>query len=211
MVPIMSDDLYNDARWLIGTIARGLHVRGGNAAEEVLQRLAEQDLTRHIFVEPRPQGLAVTRYFAQSIAEAMMLESDIAAALASLDGHLKWMQSKSYTDELLGEGFSRNYGWCEIIGPHGFFAGDDFILGLLMLGPHRHYRDHYHSAPELYWPLTGPTEWKQGSGSFETKPAGALIYHAPNVQHATKTTEHPLLAVWSWTRDTDTPANLVDS
>ncbi len=76
--------------------------------------------------------------------------------------------------------FSENYGWCEIIGPQGFFKGDDFILGLLMLGPHRHYKDHYHPAPELYWPLTGPTEWKQGAGGFETKQAGAVIYHAPN-------------------------------
>ena len=207
----MSDDLYNDARWLIGAIARSLHVRGGNAVDEVLQRLAEQDLTRDFFVEPRPQGVAVTRFFAQSIAETMMLESDVAAAIASLDGHLKWMQSKSYTDEILGEGFLQNYGWCEIIGPEGFFKGDDFLLGLLMLGPHRHYRDHYHPAPELYWPLTGPTEWKQGAGSFEMKQAGAVIYHAPNVHHATKTAEHPLLAIWSWTKDTLTPAKLVEA
>ena len=69
-------------------------------------------------------------------------------------------------------GFSENYGWCEIIGPQGFFKGDDFLLGLLMLGPQRHYKDHYHPAPELYWPLTGPTEWKQGAGGFETKPGG---------------------------------------
>ncbi len=85
------------------------------------------------------------------------------------------------------QGFGENYGWCEIIGPQGFFKGDDFILGLLMLGPQRHYKDHYHPAPELYWPLTGPTEWKQGGGGFETKQAGAVIYHAPNVHHATKT------------------------
>ena len=211
MVCAMSDDLYNDARWLVGAIARGLHARGGVHVDEVLQRLAEQDMTRSDFVEPRSQNLPVTRYFAPCIAETMMLESELAAAIASLDGHLKWLQSKSYTDEILGEGFSQNYGWCEIIGPQGFFAGDDFLLGLLMLGPHRHYKDHYHPAPELYWPLTGPTEWKQGSGSFETKPAGAVIYHAPNDHHATKTAEHPLLTVWCWTRDTHTPAKLVDA
>lgn len=207
----MSDDLYNDARWLVGAIARGLHTRGGVHVDEVLQRLAEQDLTRGDLVVPRSQNLPVTRYFAPCIAETMMLESELAAAIASLDGHLKWLQSKSYTDEILGEGFSQNYGWCEIIGPQGFFAGDDFLLGLLMLGPYRHYKDHYHPAPELYWPLTGPTEWKQGNGGFETKPAGTVIYHAPNVHHATKTSAHPLLTVWSWTRDTHTPAKLVEA
>lgn len=207
----MSDDLYNDARWLVGAIARGLHARGGVHVEEVLQRLAEQDMTRGDFVEPRSQNLPVTHYFAPSIAETMMLESELAAAIASLDGHLKWLQSKSYTDEILGAGFMENYGWCEIIGPQGFFNGDDFILGLLMLGPHRHYKDHYHPAPELYWPLTGPTDWKQGSGSFEMKQAGEVIYHAPNVHHATKTANRPLLTVWCWTRDTHTPAKLVDA
>ena len=204
----MSDDLYNDARWLVGAVARGLHARGGPHVEEVLQRLAGQDMTRGDFVEPRPQNIAVTRHFAQAIAETMMLEPELAAAVASLDGHLKWLQSKSYTAEILGARFLDNYGWCEIIGPQGFFAGDDFLLGLLMLGPDSHYKDHYHPAPELYWPLTGPTEWRQGQGGFEVKQPGEIIWHAPNVRHATKTASQPLLAVWSWTRDTHTPARL---
>jgi hypothetical protein len=211
MVRAMSDDLYNDARWLAGAIARGLKARGGSHVDVVLQRLAAQDMTREDLVEPRPQGLPVTRYFADTIAETMMIESELAAAIASLDGHLKWLQSKSYTDEILGAGFSENYGWCEIVGPQGFFKGDDFTLGLLMLGPHRHYKDHYHPAPELYWPLTGPTEWKQGAGVFETKQAGAVIYHAPMVHHATKTADQPMLAVWCWTKDTHTPARLVEA
>jgi len=211
MVRVMSDDLYNDARWLVGAIARGLQARGGTHVDAVLQRLAAQDMTREDFVEPRAQTLPVTRYFAGTIAETMMIEPELAAAIAAADGHLKWLQSKSYTDEILGAGFGENYGWCEIIGPQGFFKGDDFILGLLMLGPHRHYKDHYHPAPELYWPLTGPTEWKQGPGGFEVKQAGAVIYHAPNVHHATKTAQHPLLTVWCWTKDTHIPAKLVDA
>ena len=84
MVRAMSDDLYNDARWLVGAIARGLHARGGSHVDVVLQRLAEQDMTREDFVEPRPQGLPVTRYFADTIAETMMIESELAAAIASL-------------------------------------------------------------------------------------------------------------------------------
>jgi Dimethlysulfonioproprionate lyase len=206
----MSEELYNDARWLIGAMARGLHARGGGAVDSVLGRLSEQDLTRACFIEPRPQNLPVTRYFAQTIAEAMMLEADIAAAMATLDGHLKWCQSSSYADAILGDGFLQNYGWCEIVGPKGFFKGDDFILGLLMLGPNCHYKDHYHPAPELYWPLTGSTQWKKGKGGFVPQSAGKIIFHHPNEIHATKTADHPMLAVWSWTKDTDVPAKLVE-
>ena len=207
----MNHDLFEDVRWAISAIARGLNAIGGTAAEQVLNRLAGQDLTTADFIEPRPASIEVTRFFAQTIAETMMFNSVVAAALASLDGHLKWCQSSTYTDEILGQGFAQNYGWSEIIGPKGFFKGDDFLLGILMLGPNRHYKDHYHPAPELYWPLTGPTDWKQGAGSFETKQAGAVIYHAPMVHHATKTAEQPLLAVWCWTKDTHTPAKLVDA
>jgi hypothetical protein len=103
------------------------------------------------------------------------------------------------------------YGWCEMIGSRGFFPGDDFRLGLLMLGPNRHYKDHYHPAPELYRPLTGPSDWKQGSGTFAPKQAGEVIWHPANAVHATRTQDIPLLAVWCWTRDVDTPAKLVEA
>jgi Dimethlysulfonioproprionate lyase len=206
----MNQDLYNDVRWLIDSIALGLQVHGGEAVHRVLARLAEQDLDEGTFSEPRPQNLGVTRYFAESIAEALMIGPALAAALAALDGHLKWCQTSSNTDTLLGEGFSQNYGWCEIVGPKGFFKGDDFLLGLIMLGPGCHYKDHYHPAPELYWPLTGPTLWKRGDGGFVEKSAGEIIWHAPHEIHATKTAGRPLLAVWSWTRDTHVAAKLVE-
>jgi Dimethlysulfonioproprionate lyase len=206
----MNEDVFENVSWLIDAIAKGLKARGGAPANEVLGRLAEQDLGAKSFVEPLSQRLPVTRYFAEAIAETMMLEPDMAAALAALDGHFNWRQNTSYTDEALGEGFFKNYGWCQIVGPRGFFKGEDFLLGLLMLGPNRHYRDHYHPAPELYWPLTGPAQWKQGQGGFETKQAGDIIWHASNVLHATKTDDRPMLAVWSWASDTHVPAKLAD-
>ena len=82
------------------------------------------------------------------------------------------------------------------------------VLGLLLLGPHRHYRDHYHPASELYWPLTGSTEWRKGDGTFAVKEAGTAIWHPSMILHAMITHEAPLLTVWSWTRDTATSARL---
>ncbi len=207
----MNDDLFSAAVWLVNAIARGLEKRPGAATAEVLRRLSMQDVSRPAFVKPPAQSLPVTRYFAETIAEAMLMEPDIAAALAAADGHFNWRQSASYTDAVLGAGFSLNYGWFEVIGPRGFFLGDDFLLGFLMLGPNRHYTDHYHPAPELYWPLTGPTLWKQGAGDFEAKQAGDIIWHAPNANHATKTADHAMLAVWSWTKDTATGARLAEA
>ncbi|MFT3989645.1 dimethylsulfonioproprionate lyase family protein [Aestuariivirga sp.] len=205
------DETFEDSRWLIGAIARGLHARPAEGVQPVLERLAEQDVSARAFLSPKPTTLPVLRHYSECVAETMLMDPDLAAALAALDGHFWWRQSASYTDAILGEGFSENYGWAEIVGPHGFFKGDDFLLGILMLGPNRHYKDHYHPAPELYWPLTGPTEWKKGNGPFVEKPQGAVIWHPSNVIHATITHEKPLLAVWSWTHDTGTSARLVES
>ena len=204
----MNQDLYDNARWLIGAIARGLKSRSGEGMPQVLSRLAEQALDENDFLPPEPWTLPVVSYLPQCIGETLLIDADIAAAIAAVDEDLLWRQSSSYSDAVLGEGFSANYGWAEIVGPHGFFKGGDFRLGLLLLGPHRHYRDHYHPAPELYWPLTAGSLWRRGDGAFQEKPAGATIWHPPMMIHATKTEAKPMLAIWSWTRDTAIPAKL---
>ncbi|MGQ0486099.1 MAG: dimethylsulfonioproprionate lyase family protein [Hyphomicrobiales bacterium] len=204
----MSDDNFNGVRRLIGTIAHGLEKRGGEGTARVLERLAQQDMDAAQFREPAPRRQPVCGHLAQCIAETMLVDAKLAAALAAVEDRLNWCQSAGYSDALLGEGFLANYGWCEFVGSAGFFPGADFRLGLLLLGPHRHYRDHYHPAPELYWPLTGPSDWKRGAGGFETRAAGETVWHKPFIMHATRTQDMPLLAVWCWTEDTATPVRL---
>ena len=204
----MDRELYENARWLIGAVARGLAARDGVGISEVASALAAQDLSAAAFRAPAPMGLPVLDHLPQCLGEAMLLDPDLAAAIAAVEEGLQWRQSAAYSDSVLGEGFTANYGWAEIVGPNGFFPGDDFLLGLLMLGPGRHYRDHYHPAPELYWPLTSASLWSRDSGPFVEWPQGGTIWHPPLTVHATRTGEMPLLAVWSWTRDTATSARL---
>lgn len=203
----MNPDLPGQARWLINAIAAGLSARNGPGLDEVLERLAQQDLTK--LRDCPARQLPVCRLLPETVAAAMMVDPSLAAAAAACVDELEWRHTAGYSDSLLGEGFMDNYGHCELIGPYGVFPGEDFLLGLLILGPLRHYRDHYHPAPELYWPLTGPSRWKQGSGGFETKQAGETVWHEANIVHATQTGEEALLAVWAWTRDTAIRARLV--
>lgn len=204
----MNQEQFNTVRRLVGAIARGIGARQGNGVAEVLSRLAGQDLGETAFREPEPRGLPVLAHLPQCIGETLLLDPGLAAAIAAIEDSLRWLQSQSYTDTLLGEGFTANYGWAEIIGPDGFFPGDDYRLGLLMLGPGRHYRDHYHPAPELYWPLTTGSLWSRDGGALEERPQGAIIWHPPMMLHATATRQTPLLTVWCWTRETGTPAKL---
>jgi hypothetical protein len=82
-------------------------------------------------------------------------------------------------------------------------------LGLLLLGPRLQYRDHFHPAPELYWILSGPSEWKRGDHGFVSRQPGETIWHDSGVVHATRTLDQPLLALWAWTRQADGPVTLV--
>ena len=89
---------------------------------------------------------------------AIAVASDVAAAIAAVEQDLHWKQNPNYSDGVMGQrGYMDGYAYAEIVGPSGFFAGDDFLLGLLILGPGRVYLDHHHAAPELYWTLTGPS------------------------------------------------------
>ena len=207
----MSQELHAGATWLIGAIARDLRTIAGEGTSIAVARLAEQDISASAFQEPEPRSLPACAWLAETIATTMMVSPSVSAALAEVAPHLRWKQNANYSDELLGEGYMASYAYCEFIGPDGFFPGDDFLMGLLLLGPERFYKDHAHPAPELYWTLTGPSLWRRTPGAFGARPAGSAIWHAPNIIHATRTMEAPLLAMWIWTQDTGFPARLVDA
>ena len=203
----MNDAIYGPAMWAIDAIRRSLK---GDAAAEVRRRLAEQDLSPASAREPVPRRLPATRFLPECVATSMFMSPDVAAALAEIDEFLKWKQNPNYSDQSMGPGYMDNYAYAELVGPDGFFAGNDFLMGLLLLGPNVHYRDHHHAAPELYWLLTGPSEWRLGKGDFAMREAGETIWHEPHVVHATRTGSSPLLAVWAWSRDVSEPARLAE-
>ena len=208
----MSEHLYGAAGQALSALTAALRRAEGEeeGRAEVLRRLAEQDVSRQAFRAPQATRLAACRHLPDTVGAAIMVDSALAAAIAGLEDELEWRQTDGYSDAGLGQpGFMKNYAHAEIIGPNGCFAGKDFRLGLLLLGPGLHYRDHYHPAPELYWLLTGPSDWKRGAGGFATRQAGEMIWHRPLVVHATRTLDDPLLALWVWTRDTGERAKLV--
>jgi hypothetical protein len=199
------------ARAVITAIARGLAARlNAPGVNEVLARLEAQDLGPAAFTSPEARRLPACRHLPQAVGAALELDSNLAAHLAEVEDRLHWKQNPNYSDARMGQpGYMANYAYAELIGPSGFFAGEDFLLGLMVLGPHLHYLDHRHAAPELYWLLTGPSLWRRGSGDFVQHPAGETTWHDPFVVHATRTGDEPLLAVWAWTRDVSQPAELV--
>ena len=109
----------------------------------------------------------------------------------------RWGQT--YTSADFGQQFIDNYGWLEVFGTRGHFANRKVAGGFLLLGPDIAYPDHHHVAEEIYIPLTGGTEWRMGEGGVR-QPRGRRDRStiASNVNHAMRTGDEPLLALYLW-------------
>jgi hypothetical protein len=196
---------FEDIAWAIATIGSSLAARHGSepGVAEVLARLNEQDLSARAFAGVRPARLPGCRHLPEAIGETVMTAAEVAAAIAAVEDNLAWRQNPNYSDAAMGQpGYMQNYAYAELIGPSGPFAGDDFLLGLFLLGPALRYLDHHHPAPELYWVLTGGSEWRRDDGDFAPCHADRTIWHPSWVSHATRTGQAPMLAIYAWTRDT---------
>jgi hypothetical protein len=124
---------------------------------------------------------------------------DIAGALRPLAEGLPWRYGYEARGDL--PDLHLNMGWTEFVGPAAPFRSDEVCLGLTLIGPHTHYAAHRHPAVELYHVLTGAAEW-----SGQKRPPGAFILHKSNQQHAMRTGEEPLLALYAWTGDVVSPS-----
>jgi hypothetical protein len=205
----LTDSVHDRTVQLIGAITSGLagH-RHAEGVGETLDRLAEHDRAGSRAIMSRQ--LPACRLLPAILREVRAIDAGLAAATAGVADDLHWRQNPNYSDKAMGQpGYMERYAYAELIGSSGPIEGNDFLLGLMILGPHIHYLDHYHPAPELYWLLTGPSDWKSGAGGFVPRMAGETVWHPPFRVHATRTADAPLLAVWAWTRDVSESARLV--
>ena len=124
------------------------------------------------------------------------MRKPLARLLAERRDDFRWGQT--YTAADFGKKFIDNYGWLEVFGTRGHFDNRKVAAGFLILGPGIDYPDHHHVAEEIYIPLTGGTDWRMGEGAFRRREAGEIVHHASNVNHAMRTGEEPLLALYLW-------------
>ena len=84
----------------------------------------------------------------------------------------------------------------DVVGPYGgLFAAEGFHLGAIILGPPVDYPAHAHPAVEIYYLLAGHGDWRRGHEAWTARPPGALFHHPPNMPHAARTADQPVLAL----------------
>ena len=148
---------------------------------------------------PQPaKTLPVLRWLPRIAADAERFGAEFVALLCGSAASLHWRQT--YTLAQVGGRFLENYGWAELMGPGAITGAVQISCGVLVLGPDTFYPSHRHEAEEIYLPLAGTAEWRQGddAASWRRRSPGTLIHHSSEEPHAMRTGEQPLLAMYLW-------------
>lgn len=133
----------------------------------------------------------------------------LALAIAAAAPGFRWRQNPAYTAGTMGAAFMAGYGYAEFVGPReALFHSEAIRVGLLVLGPGRHYPPHAHPAEEVYHPLTPGALWRRVPEAWRDVAPGRAIHHAPMVEHETRAGSVALLALYCWAGDTATEAHL---
>ena len=127
----------------------------------------------------------------------------IAAALAALPGPLPWRYS--YPPRPDAADLADRIAFAELIGPHAPLTAPDCRVGLTLMAAEAFYPLHAHPAIELYLVISGHARWTTPEAE-RIVPPGEFVLHRANQPHAMRTFAEPLLALYGWCGDLDTPA-----
>jgi len=190
------------------------------AARDYLLRLRHPgaaEVRAGLPADPRPgramrshPNAVAERWLPEACGLLSVSEPMLAAAVEAATGVLSWTTYDAYPRAAIGEAFAAGHCFASILGEDAPFAADDFELGLFLIAPDVLYRDHCHTAPELYVPLTGPHGWRFRAGRpLIVKPAHQPVWNPPHQRHLTKVGAVPFLSLYVWTRDVNEPAHVI--
>lgn len=127
--------------------------------------------------------------------------SSLADAFAAIEPKLNWrLRARA---DVQGEQFLNGHANATIIGSEGLEIRRDIWAGVSLMAPHTRYPDHRHPPEEIYVVLSDG-QWRQADKPWHEPGIGGLVYNPPNIVHAMRSTERPLLALWFlWTEQAE--------
>jgi mannose-6-phosphate isomerase-like protein (cupin superfamily) len=125
-------------------------------------------------------------------------DAKLRAAMAAIVPALTWVERGAFSNS---EAVNRAY--IELVGPDGVLLNDQFRFGIYWQQAHTFYPKHRHNALELYHIVSGTALWQIGEQDFEARLPGASFEHLDRIDHATRTQDEDLLALWAWRSDLD--------
>ncbi len=111
---------------------------------------------------------------------------------------LRWEQSYSKKDNVVGDDMLNGYGFVEIVGQHGPFVSDKVRSGIGVWAPDIVYPEHWHQAAEIYLVLSGSACFKLGDSPEKKYSPGEMAYVSSNLPHGFKTEDELLVVFYIW-------------
>ena len=119
---------------------------------------------------------------------------ELTEAFAAIAPRLQWKVRPG--SEAHGEAFRHGHANAVITAPdEGLEPRPDVRCGVSLMAPNTQYPDHHHPPEEIYIVLSDG-EWRQANGPWHAPGIGGLVYNPPDVLHAMRSTDAPLLALW---------------
>jgi quercetin dioxygenase-like cupin family protein len=170
------------------------------AAERIFSALRTPSAQRG---RPEPSRLPVCCHLAaalETVSEQAGPVRAVADAFAAIEPQFGWKVRPGAAAH--GEAFLNGHANATVIGSEGLEIRSDVRIGVSLLAPHIRYPDHQHPPEEIYVVLSDG-QWRQASDPWHAPGIGGLVYNPPNIVHAMRSAQQPLLALWFlWTGQT---------
>lgn len=117
----------------------------------------------------------------------------VTKSLRELVPHLHWTAGDEAAEH---PQLAAIYAETDIIGEHSLAASADIEMGLALLAPNSTYPAHRHPPEEFYLVLSD-AQWRGEDPDEWIRPGvGGGIWNPHNVEHAMRSQQHPLFAIW---------------
>jgi quercetin dioxygenase-like cupin family protein len=132
------------------------------------------------------EGLRVTTAASPGLAR-------LADAFGRLAPKLAWQRREGL--QAKDPRFVDSHANATLIGHDGLERHNSVRLGVSLLAPGVEYPDHQHPPEEGYLVMSGG-DWRQDHGEWFRRDPGGTVHNVPDIWHAMRGGEAPLLALW---------------
>jgi hypothetical protein len=130
--------------------------------------------------------------------------SGIIAAIKALRDKLPWFYH--YPRRADDPDLDQRIAFAELIGPKGPLVNGNSLVGFTLMAPETFYPLHTHPAVELYMVVSGSARWIVPEHA-QIVPPGGFVLHRSGQPHAMQTFAEPLLAIFDWQGDLESPSD----
>jgi mannose-6-phosphate isomerase-like protein (cupin superfamily) len=116
---------------------------------------------------------------------------------------------RTYRGAAVDPSFYDGFGCFGVVGAGGPYVSPDLRAFMIYLPAGFHYPPHHHPAEELYFIVAGEAEFEMTGHAPRILRPGDHMLHPSGVAHATRTHDHPVLALVYWRGDITTLPTMV--